>query len=96
MGTRARWRVAADFELLWRSWDDEFIVHHTGSGDTHHLNPAAAEVLQTLQTTSATTEELTARVASSLEVRLDKALMLYIEEVLTKLKRSGVIERVHQ
>jgi PqqD family protein of HPr-rel-A system len=92
--TRARWQVPADSELLWRSWGSEYIVYHTGSGDTHELNPTAAAVLQLLQQRPATVQQLAKHVAANFAVPLDEELVLNIQKVLARLKILGVVERV--
>lgn len=94
MSTRARWEVPADSELLWRSWGNEHIVYHTPSGDTHELNPTAAATLQVLQQRSATAEQLAKHIAVNFGIPLDDKLVLNIQEVLTRLKILGVVERV--
>jgi PqqD family protein of HPr-rel-A system len=95
VNTDPEWHVVGAFELLWRSWGDEVIVYHTGSGDTHLLSPAAAEVLRTLQRTPTNAKELTAQVAASLKTPPDEEFELHIEDVLATLNRLGIIERVH-
>ncbi len=95
MDSGAKWRAVTDFELLWRSWDDEYVVYHAGSGDTHWLTAVAAEVLRTLQHKLATAEELVQRVAARFDVSRDEELVAYIEQILTHLKRADLTERVH-
>ena len=50
LSERSRWSSGPATDLLWRCWDDEeYVVYHVPSGDTHLLNPIAAAVLQALQ-----------------------------------------------
>ena len=94
MDTGDKWRALTDSDLLWRSWDDEYVVYHTGSGDTHALTPLAADVLRALQQDLATREELTRRIAASFDISCDAELAAHIEEILAHLKRADLVERV--
>lgn len=91
----AEWRGVESHDLLWSTWGDEFIVYRVASGDTHQLNPLAAEVLQTLQQAPVSVKRLTQRIAADLQVPCDDALRVYIEDILGNLKRSGLIEPMH-
>ena len=62
MVSAVQWHVGTDYELLWYEWDSESIVYHSGTGDTHLFNPAAAEVLKILQRQPVTLEALVARI----------------------------------
>ena len=71
-----RWRVASPAALSWRSWAGEIVVYDDGSGDTHYLEPLAAEVFERLLDAPADLDELAARVAQSLAVDRDEAILL--------------------
>ncbi len=89
----SRWHVPPDAELHWRSWDEqEHLVYHAQSGDTHYLNPVAAEVLRYLQGSSATADELTRQLAGTIGVEADNALLDQIEQLLGQLDELGLIE----
>jgi len=60
-----RWTVASPSPLRWRSWDDEFLVFNTASGETHHLNLIAATVLQRLEQDPATVADLMGEIRSA-------------------------------
>ena len=92
----ARWKVNSEFPLRWRSWDDEFVVYNSGSGDTHLLDPVAAEALQNLEQESADLSELVVRVAVSLEIESDTDFASYLEKLLSDLYKLGLIERIQQ
>lgn len=53
-----RWQVPPDAALRWRLWEDEHVVYHGASGDTHLLNPAAAEILRRMESTPASVEDV--------------------------------------
>jgi PqqD family protein of HPr-rel-A system len=93
--TEQRWRFADDMELVWRSWgNDEYIVYHTDSGDTHQFNSVAAEVIRALQQQPATTDQLAAHIASIFQIPSDEELTFHIGEILANLAGKGLVERV--
>jgi PqqD family protein of HPr-rel-A system len=94
--TSPRWKVNSEFPLHWRSWDDEFVVYNSGSGDTHLLDPVAAEALQSLEQESADLSELVDRVSGSMEIEPDTEFSAYLEQLLSDLYKLGLIERVQQ
>ncbi len=55
--------LRGDADLHWREWDDQFIVFHPPSGDTHLLNDAAARMLRRLGSGPATIDDLVGAVA---------------------------------
>ena len=91
-----RWKVNSEFPLYWRSWGDEFVIYNSGSGDTHLLDPVAAEALQNLEQESADLSELVVRVATSLEIEPDTDFASYLEQLLSDLYKLGLIERIQQ
>ena len=92
----ARWKVNSEFPLQWRSWDDEFVVYNSGSGDTHLLDPVAAEALQNLEREEASLGELTGRVGASVKTEPDSELCAYLEKLLSDFYKLGLIERVEE
>ena len=46
--TSAAWRVSSGSTFRWRQWDDEFVLYHDESGDTHRLNALSARALEHL------------------------------------------------
>jgi len=86
--------VPSGFSLHWQSWDDEFVVYNSGSGDTHLLDVVAAEALQSLERESANLLELARKVAASLEIKLDDKLSAYLERLVPDFHRLGLVERI--
>lgn len=93
---QASWRTIPGFHLHWHSWNHEFVVYHTGSGDTHLLNLAAAAVLQRLQDRPAMLAELTEYATSRLGIEADEAFMHSMVDLVKDLTKLGLIERVEQ
>ena len=46
----ARLTIARDAKLAWRAWDDQIVVHHALSNDTHRLAEPAGTLLHILAT----------------------------------------------
>jgi len=74
--------------LLWKSWDGEFVVYNSGSGDTHLLDPLTAEVLKNIQQGPIAPAEL----AAKLFVSDNESLDAYLSAVLRKLEELELIE----
>ena len=87
------WRVASPAALSWRSWAGEIVVYDDGSGDTHYLEPLAAEVFERLLDAPADLDELAARVAQSLAVDRDDELAQAIGAVVDKFRACGLVAR---
>jgi PqqD family protein of HPr-rel-A system len=88
-----RWTTVRGFPLLWRSWGEgEYVVYHTGSADTHHLNEVGAEVLRQLDGRPVNVEELTVRVAESLDCEAGEEFAHHIEGLVLQLDELGLIE----
>ena len=82
---------AGPSDLIWRSWDrDEFVVYHVASGDTHLINEVTARVLETLQASPLSFEELTRRVAHALQVEVDESFEASLAKLLVYLDEIGL------
>ncbi len=88
-----RWRVISGHPLVWRSWDDdEHVVYHTGTGDTHLLNDVAAEILVCLEVEALTCEELARRCGAAFGVEPDEGLRGHVAATLDEFDDLGLIE----
>jgi PqqD family protein of HPr-rel-A system len=56
-----RWRVASDAVFVWRQWEQEFVLYHENSGDTHRLNAVSAQIVRLLAHDPLTTSEISTR-----------------------------------
>lgn len=45
----ARWSIPQGADLRWYRWDDEYVIHHGLSNDTHRLSANAGLVIEALQ-----------------------------------------------
>jgi PqqD family protein of HPr-rel-A system len=91
-----KWRRVSDTQLIQRDWDDEVVIYHPESGDTHLLNPAAVEMLQVLEQGPASAKALGEHIASRFNVPLDGKLRDQVEETLAGLSRVGLVEKISQ
>lgn len=92
MPLNPKWQVAAENELLFRSWDDEFVVYNGATGDTHLLGLVAAQVMLKLQQAPADAVKLAEWVAPLLQIEPDDEFVLFIEQILTDFDNLGIIE----
>jgi PqqD family protein of HPr-rel-A system len=89
-----KWRVLPSFELHWRddpSWGDSAVVFHPGSGDTHLLNPLAAEALHALSESPLDAGELTQHLALRME-GASSELAAQLRQLLQEFDDLGLIE----
>jgi PqqD family protein of HPr-rel-A system len=86
-----RWRVDEDCTLLWRCWDDEYVVYNTASGDTHLLNRVAAETLLLLEQSPSDAQDLTVQVARKLALQPSEELGQQLEQLLTQFEELGLV-----
>jgi len=91
-----KWRIVPGVRLHWRSWEDEFVVYDSDSGDTHLLNQVSGDILKVLESESPTISDLAVRLAESQKVQPDGELSAYLERLLAKLERLGLIERIQK
>lgn len=90
------WTVGPHCRLKWRQWDDQILVYHCESGDTHLLNVVAGKALKFLQTCAASADEVTGHVASSLGLEADAQLQAHMQELLATFDELGLIEPVDE
>jgi len=86
-----RWAVPDANALVWRIWDDEFLVYNTASGQTHHLNLLAGEALRSLEAEAAHGHELAHRLADQFEIAEDSPPLLMIDRLIHELDELGLI-----
>jgi PqqD family protein of HPr-rel-A system len=91
-----QWRALPDSALHVRSWEDEFVVYNSLSGDTHLLGSAAAQILLKLQQAPSDAVALAQSLATQLqsEIEMDQELAAQITLLLTDLHTLALIEPV--
>jgi PqqD family protein of HPr-rel-A system len=89
------WASSSLGTFQWRNWDEEeTILFHTASGNTHVLSPPAAAVLKELEHASLDFEEIVRRVTISLGNVHDDSLADQVRRLLDEFDQLGLIEPV--
>ena len=88
------WRVAARTPLRWRGWGGEWVVFHPDSGDTHLLDPLAADALRSLEASPASAAALAERLSRSAASPAEEMLPEAVERMLRAFDEVGLIEPV--
>jgi PqqD family protein of HPr-rel-A system len=86
-----RWAVPDANTLVWRIWDDEFLVYNTASGQTHHLNLLAGEALRSLAAAAASGRELVSRLADQFVIAEDSPPLQMTDRLIRELDELGLI-----
>jgi PqqD family protein of HPr-rel-A system len=87
----AIWTVPPANGLEWREFDDEFLVYNSASGQTHHLNLLAGEVLRSLEDEAARMHELVRRLADQFEIAEDSPSLQAIDQLIHEFDALGLI-----
>lgn len=83
----------ATYPLIWKCWDDdEAVVYHTGSGDTHLLNDIAADLLRLLADRTLSADELASLYGRSAGVEPDQEFHGRVAALLAEFDDLGLIE----
>lgn len=88
-----QWKVVSDQALHFRSWNKEFVVYNSLSGDTHLLDETAAHILLELQKAPADVVMLAASVASILQIEMSDEWVSQIRQILADLDGLSLIEQ---
>jgi PqqD family protein of HPr-rel-A system len=78
------WRIADDAQLKFRYWDDECVLYHGASGDTHRLPEVIGKMLEHLMQAAASISALSISIdlhEDDVKVALDKLAGLGITQV---------------
>ena len=90
--SEANWRLAEGCRLHWKVWDDEFAIFDEGSGDTHLLDPLAAEVLKVLEESPGEISGLARRIVARLDLAPDSDLTERVRELVERFVALGLVE----
>jgi PqqD family protein of HPr-rel-A system len=85
------WTVPVGNLLVWRVWDDEFLVYNTASGQTHHLNLLAGEALRSLEAEPGSASDLVCRLADQFEIAVDSPPLRTIDRLIREFDELGLI-----
>lgn len=88
----ARWRMPREFSVRLRSWGDETVAYHDGSGDTHLLGPIEAAAIHALRQTPSDLDGLTRQVAADLGLPPDTELATHLAALIDEFRKLGLVE----
>ena len=89
-----KWQIiSSDQALYFHSWDNEYVVYNSLSGDTHLLNLTASRVLLKLQQSPTDAITLTKLIASTDQSESNAEKELQIEHLLAELSTFNLIEK---
>jgi len=84
------WKAVRDFRILHKRWAGESVIYHTGSGDTQLMDTVGIVILDFIQSTAVSTEDILGHIKAELNIDVDEAVLM---SVLSDFSRSGVIRR---
>lgn len=90
--SQTKWQLKSNQTVTLRSWDNEFVVYNSLSGDTHLVGPAAAEILAQLQRAPADVAALAGEMCRTWEVDATEEFALQLHEILADLRTLALIE----
>jgi PqqD family protein of HPr-rel-A system len=86
------WRVPAHSRFHWRSWDDEHVVYHVNSGDTHRFNAVGARALHLLIAAPRTAPELAECLRDEFPGEAEASTLVTVDELVQRFERLGLVE----
>ena len=90
------WRITKGCQLLWRRWDEEYIVYNSGSGHTHLLDGFGAGLLRCLEEHPSNSQQLATEMGEELEPDKTPAVTNIIEALLTRFQDLGLVEFIQR
>ncbi|MET0084806.1 MAG: HPr-rel-A system PqqD family peptide chaperone [Sedimenticola sp.] len=93
--TQRVWQISSPGEILQVSWEDEErVIYHTGTGDTHLVNNTSWYLISSLgKMGSADSKELCELIGEYLDISPDGDLLRDLEKLLFELAGIGLIEQ---
>jgi PqqD family protein of HPr-rel-A system len=91
MVRQSRWRLAAG-SIAWRQFDDEAVVYHDSTGNTHHVGPLGCAVLRALDArpSGIGIDALMRELHADGSIEFDAALAVELERTLHELARLEI------
>ena len=86
------WRITQGCQLLWHTWDEEYVIFNTSSGDTHLLDKVSGEILKILEEQSTDLAQLVVKSVERLGLDPNPANTSRIEDLIAKFCELDLIE----
>lgn len=77
--------------LRWENLGEEYIVFNPLSDEVHRLNPVAAATLSELETAAMNLTTLGQRIATLMEIELDRDLLSQLYKILRDFDEIGLV-----
>ena len=90
----SKWRIYEGYEILNRSFGDQYVVYHCGSGDTHLLDQVSFCVLNELNGQVRSFEQLLEKLTEEFEFELPEQSQNYLSNLMSELQNQTIIERL--
>ncbi|MBE0437999.1 MAG: HPr-rel-A system PqqD family peptide chaperone [Methylomicrobium sp.] len=94
--TELVWKIPESLILCIAEWDDQIIVYHSLSGETHYLNDFAAEALKLIQLGPFTLNSLVEDALKIFEVEDKKELEQPIKQIINQFESLGFVEPLNR
>jgi len=85
-----RWISEPSARFLCRSWDDEAVVYDTLTGDTHLLEPLAAELMTHLRQGEHTLQDTAQHLSDCFFFPVEDDILDIVESTLKRLESIGI------
>jgi len=93
LSQEAEWCIDHAHVTAWRQWDGEVVVYDDLSGDTLKLDAIMSVIFNLLLKTTATTTQLSAQLARTLDLENDPKLSQVTELALRRLADSRLVQQ---
>jgi PqqD family protein of HPr-rel-A system len=90
------WRITKGCQLLWRRWDEEYVVYNSGSGHTHLLDAIGGGILRCLEEHPSNSQELAVEMAGESETDATPNIAARIEELLSRFQDLSLVEFIQR
>ena len=91
--SKFKWKATSEFAVHWCELDGQFLVYHSGSSDTHLLELSAKNIIDVLNKSCLTTNELTDYLSDKKDNTLDFELS-DVTEILQQLKKIHLVKAI--
>jgi PqqD family protein of HPr-rel-A system len=86
------WRLNLEHTLHFRSWDGDWVIYDSFSGDTHLLGETAVQLLQQLQKSPLSSRALADLLALENVCLINEQFTAEMEFILGELEELGLVE----
>ena len=92
-GAEPSWTAVRSADLVWCTWDHEYVLYHRPSGKTHFLNEAGWLLLARILSVPRPLELIVDELASMQALPATDELRSYVMELLLRFEELGLVDR---